>query len=69
MRATDRCVTKSLYVARIGHPALDVRFQCDVYLVIGSDIRHPYMKVIGVAKGGSKMVVPDVLHCKVFVNN
>ena len=36
-------------VAWMGHPALDVRLWCDVCLVFGPDIRHPFIKRIGVA--------------------
>jgi hypothetical protein len=46
-----RCVTQSWYVAGLGHPALDVRLWCGVCLVFGSDIRHPFIKRIGVATG------------------
>ena len=37
------------YVAWMGHPVLDVRLSCDVCLVFGSDIRHPFIKRIEVA--------------------
>ena len=37
------------YVAWMGHPALDVRLSCDVCLVFGPDIRHAFIKGIGVA--------------------
>ena len=47
--APDRHVTQSRYVARMGHPALDVRIWCDVCLVLGSDIRHHCIKGVGVA--------------------
>jgi hypothetical protein len=40
------CVTQSRYVARLGHPALDVRLWCDVCLVLGSYIRYPFIKGI-----------------------
>ena len=43
-----------------GHPALDVRL-CDVCLVLGSDIRHPFIKGIGVATGVANMVASDLL--------
>ena len=59
--APDRCVTQSRYVAGMGHPALDVRFWCDVCLVLGSDIWHPCIKGIGVATGVAKMVDPGLL--------
>ena len=49
MSAPDRRVTQSRYVARMGHPALDVRIWCDVCLVLGSDIRHHCIKGVGVA--------------------
>ena len=39
------------YVAWMGHPALDVRLSCDVRLVFGPDIRHAFIKGIGVATG------------------
>ena len=57
----DRCVTHSLYVAEMGHPALDVRFWCDVCLVLGSDIRHPCIKGIGVATSVAEMVASGLL--------
>ena len=47
--ASDRCVTQSRCVAGLGHPTLDVRHWCDVYLVFRSDIRHTFIKGIGVA--------------------
>ena len=61
MSASDRCVTYSRHVAGIGHPALDVRFWCDVCLVLGSDIRHPCIKGIGVVTGVAKMVASGLL--------
>ena len=39
------------YVAWMGHPSLDVRLSCDVCLVFGPDIRHTFIKGIGVATG------------------
>ena len=36
-------------MAWMGHPALDVRLWCDVCLVLGPDIRHAFIKGIGVA--------------------
>ena len=39
------------YVAWMGHPALDVRPLCGVCLVFGPDIRHTFIKGIGVATG------------------
>lgn len=36
-------------VAWMRHPALDVRFLCDVCLVLGPDIRHAFIKGLGVA--------------------
>ena len=36
-------------VAWMGHPALDVRLWYDVCLVLGPDIRHTFIKMIGVA--------------------
>ena len=36
------------YVAWMGHPALDVRLLCDACLVFGPDIRHTFIKRIGV---------------------
>jgi hypothetical protein len=59
--APDRCVTQSRYVAGLGHPALNVRLWCDVCLVFGSDIRHPFIKGIGVATGVAKMVASGLL--------
>ena len=47
-------------MAGLGHPALDVRL-CDVCLVLGSDIRHPFIKRIGVATGVVKMVASGLL--------
>ena len=37
------------YVAWMGHPSLDVRLSCDVCLVFGPDIRHPFIRRIGIA--------------------
>ena len=59
--APDRCVTQSRYVARLGHPALDVRLWCDVCLVLGLDIRHPCIKGIGVTTCVAKMVDSGLL--------
>ncbi|KAE8820660.1 U-box domain-containing protein 7 [Hordeum vulgare] len=49
--APVRYVTQSWYVAGMGNPDLDVRLRCDLCLVFGSDIRHPFIKGIGVATG------------------
>ena len=43
-----------------GHPALDVRL-CDVCLVLGSDIRHPFIKGIGVETGVAWIVASGIL--------
>ena len=59
--APDRCVTHSQHVAGMRHLALDVRFWCDACLVLGSDIRHPFIKGIGVATGVAKMVASGLL--------
>ena len=59
--APDRCMTQSRYVAGLGDPALDVRLWCDVCLVLGSDIRHPFIKGIGVATDVARMVASGVL--------
>ena len=48
-------------VVWMGHPALDVRLWCDVCFVLGSDIRHPFIKGIGVATGIAKMVASALL--------
>ena len=61
MSAPDRCVTQSRYVARMGHPVFDVRFWCDVCLVLALDIRHPYIKGIRVETGNADMVASDLL--------
>ena len=47
--APDRYGTQSRCVAGLGHPAIDVRVWCDVRLVFGPDIRHTFIKGIGVA--------------------
>ena len=57
--ASDRFVSQTQHVARLGPPALDVRFWCDVYLVLGSDYRHPFIKWIGVATVVAKMMASD----------
>ena len=54
--APVRCVTQSWYVAGLGHSALDVRLWCYVCLVFGLDIRHPFIKGIGVATSVAQMV-------------
>ena len=59
--ASDRCVTHSWHVAGIRHSALDVRFWCDVCLVLGSDIRHPCIKGIGVATDVAELVTSGLL--------
>ena len=41
--ASDRCVTQSRYLVELGHPVLNVRLLCDISLVLGSDIRHPFI--------------------------
>ena len=61
MSAARWCVTHLQYVAGMGHPSLDVRFWCDVCLVLGSDIRHPCIKGIGVVTGVAKMVASGLL--------
>jgi len=43
-----RVLPSPAYVAWMGHPTLDVRLLCDVCLVFGPDIRHPFIKGIGV---------------------
>ena len=57
----DRCAIQSGYVPRMGYLTLDVRLWCDVCLVLGSDIWHPFIKGIGVAIGVAKMVALDIL--------
>ena len=47
--ALNRCWTQFWYVAGLGHPVIDVRVSCDVCLVLGLDIRHTFIKGIGVA--------------------
>lgn len=51
MSALDRYETQSWCVAGLGHPAIDVRVWCDVHLVFGPDIRHTFIKEIGIATG------------------
>ena len=59
--APDRCVTQSRYVVRLGHLTLDVRLWCNVCLVLGSDIRHPFIKGIGVETGVAWIVASGIL--------
>ena len=47
--ATGRFAPQTLYVARLGPPALDVRLWCDVRLVLDSYYRHTFIKWIEVA--------------------
>lgn len=54
-------VPASGIMAWLGHPALDVRIWCDVCLVLGSDIRYPFIKGIGVTTCVVKMVVLGLL--------
>ena len=59
--ASDRFVLQTQYVAWLEPQALDVRHLCDVYLLLGSDYRHPFIKWIGVGKDVVKMVASDYL--------
>ena len=48
-------------MAWMGHPTLYVRCWCDVCLVLGSDIRHPFITGIVVATGVVNMVTSRLL--------
>lgn len=59
--APDRCVSQTLQEAWLGPSALDVRLKCEVCLVFGSDIRHPFHQVVKSSDGYVKMVASDLL--------
>ena len=58
--APDCCVPQTRQEAWVGPPSLDVRIWCEVSLIFGSDIRHPFIKWIGIARDVVKMVHSDL---------
>ena len=68
--ASDQCVPHTWQVAWLGPQVLDVRFGCEVCLVVGPDYQHPCINWIGVAT--VVRVASDLLlyfFVRSFVNN